>query len=133
MFVGANFRGNASRPSRRNIRGFYFRGVCPPYHTPHTYVRTLRRAIRDGLKFSWFLFSLFLVGQRKPRKFAPHENFPLYGIQSMHGSITFFESVKSSINESNCLNSSSNFKFLASSQKYTASESFFCDILSRMI
>ena len=48
-------------------------------HRTTPLVRTLRRAIRDGLKILWFLFSLFPVGQRKPRKFAPHENFPLYG------------------------------------------------------
>ena len=28
IFEGANFHGYAFRPSRRNFRGFYFRGVC---------------------------------------------------------------------------------------------------------
>ena len=51
-------------------------------HTPiltRTYTTSPYATYVAWLKFSWFLFSLLPAGQRKTRKFAPHENFPLYG------------------------------------------------------
>ena len=60
---------------------------------PHPwYVRTYTTS-RDTRWVKNFVVFIFAVpcGQRKPRKFAPHENFPLYGIsQPVHVLLGFF-------------------------------------------
>ena len=74
--AGANFRGIACQPFRRNFRGFDFRVTeRAPRHST-MYVRCL-------FKISRFLFSRWPTDPRKTRNFAPSENFPLYGMPCM--------------------------------------------------
>ena len=86
--LGPNGSGKFSRICLQTLQKkfswflFSWGNACSSDHTPiltRTYTTSPYATYVAWLKFSWFLFSLLPVGQRKTRKLAPHENFPLYG------------------------------------------------------
>ena len=95
-----------------NLRAFYFHGrqtvENPIVHMGTnsyqcTYIMT--SSISILVRFSWFIFLQKQVCPRNLRKFAPSENFPLYGIASVLNRQLVQHRVKTRLIKSDYLNS----------------------------